>query len=90
MRACQHFGLACNARRPFDSTHLQSLLKPGQQLRVLTQLQSERFGHHLPRDIVRRWTKSPGYEKNFAMRKQFSERAPDRLGVRHRAPFQDP
>ena len=69
VRACGDIRLACNARSPFDSVHLQPLLKPSQQLGVLTQLQSEGFSDHLPSDIVRGWTETAGNEKNFAMRK---------------------
>src|SRR5262249_22958526 len=88
-RACQNFRLARNARAPFDSAHLQSLLQPSQQLRVLMQLQSERLGNHFPSDVIRRWTEAAGHKKNFATRQQFSERAPDRISVGHRTSFLD-
>src|SRR5207253_2108811 len=69
VRACHDIRLACNTRSPLDPAHLQPLLKPSQQLGVLTQLQPEGLSDHLPSDIVRGWPETAGDEENLATRK---------------------
>src|SRR5439155_4945841 len=88
-RTCGDIGLARNSQTPFGSAHLQSLLKRSQQLWILTQFQSERFGNHLPGDVIRGWTEAAGDEKNLAMRKQLAKRATDRISVANCAPLLD-